>query len=173
MDSTAPQEQTSRPTRTLAWAIGVESIIGYVLVPFYVLLNFVIPKRRETSTHNRLKRLYFTWIKSVGVAVSTGAVLGAVEWVLERTLKRRLLDGLPAVVTGVGIPALMGGLLIERKNRWRGAVIALLATLPRILVSESLRRDLSSDVEFEQQANTAREQLFSVLNENSGHKFSK
>lgn len=67
----------------------------------------------------------------------------------------------------------MGGLLIERKNRWRGAVIALLATLPRILVSESLRRDLSTDVEFEQQANTAREQLFSVLNENSGHKFSK
>lgn len=82
--------------------------------------------------------------------MSTGAIVGTVEWGLARLLNRRILDGVPAIATGVGIPALVGGVIIDRKNRWRGAAISVLATLPRIILSGSWRRDLSTDEEYDQ-----------------------
>ena len=106
-------------------------------------------------------------MKSIGIAVSAGALLGAVEWVLAKLLGRRLLDGIPAVLTGIGIPALVGGWLIDKRNRLRGAMIAAVATLPRIVVSESWVRDKSSDEEFDKEMNTARDRLYAVLNDAS------
>lgn len=102
--------------------------------------------------------------------MSTGAIVGAVEWGLARLLNRRMLDGVPAIATGVGIPALVGGVLIDRKNRWRGAAISVLATLPRILLSESWRRDLSTDEEYDQKMAKASEQLSQVLKEEAERK---
>jgi len=180
----APLNKSHRhSTHTLKWSIGVETVIGYILVPFYVALHLVIPKKLDVHTPssipapterkklgNGLKWVYSTWLKSIGVAVSTGVLLGVVEWVSARLLNRRLIDGIPAIATGVGVPALIGAWLIDRKNRWRGALNAVGATLPRILVSESWRRDFSTDEEFDQQAKTAREQLFSVLKEDAARK---
>ena len=42
-----------------------------------------------------IKGFIATWVKSIGIAVSAGALLGAVEWVLAKLLGRRLLDGIP------------------------------------------------------------------------------
>ena len=106
-------------------------------------------------------------MKSIGIAVSAGALLGAVEWGLAKLLNRRLLDGIPAVLTGISIPALVGGWLIDKRHRLRGAMIAAVATLPRIVVSESWVRDKSSDEEFDQEMNIARDRLYAVLNDAS------
>ena len=173
--------QQRRPT--LKWAVGVDTIIGYILVPFYVVLNFVIPKRNTEAISKKphtssagekiiggFKSIYFAWITSIGVAMSTGAIVGAVEWGLARLLNRRMLDGVPALATGVGIPALVGGLLSDRKNRWRGAAISVLATLPRILLGGSWRRDLSTDEEYDQKMAEASEQLSQVLKEEAERK---
>src|SRR5699024_10274333 len=124
-------------------------------------------KRPPTGT---IKGFIATWLKSIGIAVSAGALLGAVEWVLAKLLNRRLLDGIPAVLTGIGIPALVGSWLIDRCNRLRGAMIAAVATLPRIVVSESWVRDKSSDEEFDQEMKIARDRLYAVLNDDSSRK---
>ena len=173
--------QQRRPT--LKWAVGVDTIIGYILVPFYVVLSFVIPKRNTEAISKKphtssagekiiggFKSICFAWIKSIGVAMSTGAIVGTVEWGLARLLNRRMLDGVPAIATGVGIPALVGGVLIDRKNRWRGAAISVLATLPRIRLSGSWRRDLSTDEEYDQKMAKASGQLSQVLKEEAERK---
>ena len=46
-------------------------------------------------------------------------------------------------------------------------MIAAVATLPRIVVSESWVRDKSSDEEFDQEMNIARDRLYAVLNDAS------
>lgn len=160
MSVASNDQNRRRPTPTLQWSILIESIFAYVAVPFYVLPQLFMPKPQKMGF---FKRLYFTWVKSVGVALSTGALLGAAEWALAKVLNRRLLDGLPALATGLGIPALIGGWLIGRRNRWRGALIGAAAMLPRILVSESWRRDHSSDEEFDQEMKTVSQQLLSLL----------
>ena len=60
-----------------------------------------------------------------------------------------------------------GGWLIDKRHRLRGAMIAAVATLPRIVVSESWVRDKSSDEEFDQEMNIARDRLYAVLNDAS------
>ena len=129
-------------------------------VPFYVLPQLIMPTPQKVGF---FKRLYFTWVKSVGVALSTGALLGAAEWALAKVLNRRLLDALPALATGLGIPALIGGWLIDRRNRRRSALIAAVAMLPRNMVSENWCRDHSRDEEFDKEMKTASQQLLSML----------
>lgn len=170
MSVASENQNRRRPTPTLRWSILIESIFAYVAVPFYVLPQLIMPKPQKLGF---FKRLYLTWVKSVGVALSTGALLGAAEWALAKVLNRRLLDGLPALATGLGIPALIGGWLIDRHNRLRGALIAAVAMLPRILVSENWRRDHSSDEEFDQMVKTGSQQLLSVLKEEAEQKYQK
>ena len=169
MTDTATLKEQCRPTATLKRLATVEAIFGYIMVPFYVVLQYVFPKRKEKSDRQQgaIKGFIATWVKSIGIAVSAGALLGAVEWVLAKLLGRRLLDGIPAVLTGIGIPALVGGWLIDRRNSLRGAKIAAVASLPRIVVSESWIRDRSSDEEFDHEMNTARDRLYEVLNDAS------
>ena len=169
MTDTATLKKQCRPTATLKRLATVEAIFGYIMVPFYVVLQYVFPKQREKSDRQQgtIKGFIATWLKSIGIAVSAGALLGAVEWVLAKLLGRRLLDGIPAVLTGIGIPALVGGWLIDKRNRLRGAMIAAVATLPRIVVSESWVRDKSSDEEFDKEMNSARDRLYAVLNDAS------
>ena len=169
MTDTATLKKQCRPTATLKRLATVEAIFGYIMVPFYVVLQYVFPKQREKSNRQQgtIKGFIATWLKSIGIAVSAGALLGAVEWVLAKLLNRRLLDGIPAVLTGIGIPALVGGWLIDRRNSLRGAKIAAVASLPRIVVSESWIRDRSSDEEFDHEMNTARDRLYEVLNDAS------
>ena len=165
MTDTATVKELRRPTASLKRLATVEAIFGYIMVPFYVVLQYVFPKQREKS--DRQQGFIATWLKSIGIAVSAGALLGTVEWVLAKLLNRRLLDGIPAVLTGIGIPALVGGWLIDKRNRLRGAMIAAGAALPRIVVSESWARDKSSDEEFDREMNTARDRLYAVLNDAS------
>ena len=77
----------------------------------------------------------------------------------------------PVLATGLGIPALIGGWLIDRRNRLRGELIAAVAMLPRTVVSESWRRDHSSDEEFDQKVKTGSQQLLSVLKEGAEQKY--
>lgn len=169
MTDTATVKELRRPTASLKRIATVEAIFGYIMVPFYVFLQYVFPKPREKNDRQQgaIKGFIATWVKSIGIAVSAGVLLGAVEWVLAKLLNRRLLDGIPAVLTGIGIPALVGGWLIDKHHRLRGATIAAVATLPRIVVSESWVRDKSSDEEFDQEMNTARDRLYAVLNDAS------
>ena len=150
-------------------AAVITGLLGYIMVPFYVVLQYVFPKPRDKNDRQQgaIKGFIATWVKSIGIAVSAGALLGAVEWVLAKLLNRRLLDGIPAVLTGIGIPALVGGWLIDKRHRLRGAMIAAVATLPRIVVSESWVRDKSSDEEFDQEMKIARDRLYAVLNDAS------
>ena len=172
MTDTATVKEQRRPTASWKRLTTVEAIFGYIMVPFYVVLQYVWPQRREKSDRQQgaIKGFIATWLKSIGIAVSAGALLGAVEWVLAKLLGRRLLDGIPAVLTGIGIPALVGSWLIDRCNRLRGAMIAAVATLPRIVVSESWVRDKSSDEEFDQEMKIARDRLYAVLNDDSSRK---
>ena len=92
-------------------------------------------------------------------------------------MSRRAFSRRPALLirqnptlTGIGIPALVGSWLIDRCNRLRGAMIAAVATLPRIVVSESWVRDKSSDEEFDQEMKIARDRLYAVLNDDSSRK---
>ena len=169
MTDTATIKEQRRPTASLKRLATVEAIFGYIMVPFYVVLQYVFPKPREKNDRQQgaIKGFIATWVKSIGIAVSAGALLGAVEWGLAKLLNRRLLDGIPAVLTGIGIPALVGGWLIDKRNRLRGAMIAAVAALPRIVVSESWARDKSSDEEFDREMNTARDRLYAVLNDAS------
>ena len=162
-------KEQRRPTASLKRLATVEAIFGYIMVPFYVVLQYVFPKPREKSDRQQgaIKGFIATWLKSIGIAVSAGALLGVVEWILAKLLNRRLLDGIHAVLTGIGIPALVGGWLIDSHNRLRGAMIAAVATLPRIIVSESWVRDKSSDEEFDKEMNSARDRLYAVLNDAS------
>ena len=57
--------------------------------------------------------------------------------------------------------------MIDKRHRLRGAMIAAVATLPRIVVSESWVRDKSSDEEFDKEMNAARDRLYAVLNDAS------
>lgn len=169
MTDTATVKELRRPTASLKRLATVEAIFGYIMVPFYVVLQYVFPKPREKNDRQQgaIKGFIATWVKSIGIAVSAGALLGAVEWVLAKLLNRRLLDGIPAVLTGISIPALVGGWLIDKRHRLRGAMIAAVVTLPRIVVSESWVRDKSSDEEFDQEMKIARDRLYAVLNDGS------
>ena len=169
MTDTATVKELRRPTASLKRIATVEAIFGYIMVPFYVVLQYVFPKPREKNDRQQgaIKGFIATWVKSIGIAVSAGALLGAVEWGLAKLLNRRLIDGIPAVLTGIGIPALVGGWLIDKRHRLRGAMIAAVATLPCIVVSESWVRDKSSDEEFDQEMNIARDRLYAVLNDAS------
>ena len=60
-----------------------------------------------------------------------------------------------------------GGWLIDSRKCLRGAKITALASLPRIVVSESWVRDKSSDEEFDQEMKIARDRLYVVLNDAS------
>ena len=113
MTDTATIKEQCRPTASLKRLATVEAIFGYIMVPFYVVLQYVFPKPREKNDRQQgaIKGFIATWVKSIGIAVSAGALLGAVEWVLAKLLNRRLLDGIPAVLTGISIPALVGGLV--------------------------------------------------------------
>ncbi|MFH0412691.1 hypothetical protein ACG98H_11465 [Corynebacterium sp. L4756] len=169
MTDTATVKEQRRPTASLKRLATVEAMFGYIMVPFYVVLQYVFPKPREKNDRQQgaIKGFIATWVKSIGIAVSVGALLGAVEWGLAKLLNRRLLDGIPAVLTGISIPALVGGWLIDKRHRLRGAMIAAVVTLPRIVVSESWVRDKSSDEEFDQEMNIARDRLYAVLNDAS------
>ena len=169
MTDTATVKELRRPTASLKRLATVEAIFGYIMVPFYVVLQYVFPKPREKNDRQQgaIKGFIATWVKSIGIAVSAGALLGAVEWGLAKLLNRRLLDGIPAVLTGISIPALVGGWLIDKRHRLRGAMIAAVATLPCIVVSESWVRDKSSDEEFDQEMKIARDRLCAVLNDAS------
>ena len=169
MTDTATIKEQCRPTASLQRLATVEAIFGYIMVPFYVVLQYVFPKPRAKNDRQQgaIKGFIATWVKSIGIAVSAGALLGAVEWGLAKLLNRRLLDGIPAVLTGISIPALVGGWLIDKRNRLRGAMIAAVATVPRIVVSERWVRDKSSDEGFGQEMNSARDRLYAVLNDAS------
>ena len=134
------------------------------MVPFYVVLQYVFPKRKEAATPaGAIKGFITTWVKSIGIAVSAallGAVGGywpnclvAVSMASRRPDRNRHSTG--------------RGWLIDKRNRLRGAMIAAVATLPRIVVSESWVRDKSSDEEFDKEMNTARDRLYAVLNDAS------
>src|SRR5699024_2278509 len=96
MTDTVTLKKQCRPTATLKRLATVEAIFGYIMVPFYVVLQYVFPKQREKSDRQQgtIKGFIATWLKSIGIAVSAGALLGAVEWVLAKLLGRRLLDGI-------------------------------------------------------------------------------
>src|SRR5699024_5023626 len=119
MTDTVTLKKQCRPTATLKRLATVEAIFGYIMVPFYVVLQYVFPKQREKSDRQQgtIKGFIATWLKSIGIAVSAGALLAAV------------------------------------------------ASLPRIVVSESWIRDRSSDEEFDHEMNTARDRLYEVLND--------
>src|SRR5699024_11686174 len=108
MTDTATLKEQCRPTATLKRLATVEAIFGYIMVPFYVVLQYVFPKPREKNDRQQgaIKGFIATWVKSLGIAVSAGAIIGAVEWVLAKLLGRRILDGICADVHGIGFKEL-------------------------------------------------------------------
>lgn len=126
------QSTRPRPWPSLAYSVGLEACIGYISVPFYGALHLLVPKgrgkRHRDNAHaealnqgaksgtnwavrlgSALLAVVSTWIRSVAVAVAvavvSGAALGAVDWLVAKCLNRCVLDGAPAVITGLGVPA--------------------------------------------------------------------
>lgn len=50
MTDTATVKEQRRPTASLKRLATVEAIFGYIMVPFYVVLQYVFPKPREKTT---------------------------------------------------------------------------------------------------------------------------
>lgn len=66
MTDTATLKEQCRPTATLKRLATVEAIFGYIMVPFYVVLQYVFPKPREKNDRQQgaIKGFIATWVKT-------------------------------------------------------------------------------------------------------------